>query len=77
METGGQELRGRESLVKSKWCSGCHDPALMLAGRMSGEIDRRSPEAQAGLTCLACHAIDRIHDQTGNANYNIADHQED
>jgi tetratricopeptide (TPR) repeat protein len=76
-KVGGQQLTGRESLVKSKWCSGCHDPALMLAGQMSGEIDRRSPEAQAGLTCLACHAIDRIHDQTGNANYNIADHQED
>ncbi|HJP30446.1 MAG TPA: tetratricopeptide repeat protein [Candidatus Latescibacteria bacterium] len=76
-EGDSQDLAGRESLVKSKWCSGCHDPALMLAGRMSGEIDRRSPQAQAGLTCLACHAIDRIHDQTGNANYNIADHQED
>jgi tetratricopeptide (TPR) repeat protein len=74
---GGQDLRGREALVKSKWCSGCHDPALMLAGKMSGEIDRRSPQAQAGLTCLACHAIDKIHGVTGNGNYNIADHQED
>jgi tetratricopeptide (TPR) repeat protein len=74
---GGEDLRGQESRVKSKWCSGCHDPALMLAGRMSGEIDRRSPEAQAGLTCLACHAIDAIHGPTGNGNYNIADHQED
>ena len=62
---------------KSKWCSGCHDPALMLAGTMGREIDRTSLEAQAGLTCLACHAIDRIHDQTGNGNYNIADEQED
>jgi hypothetical protein len=63
--------------VKSKFCSGCHDPALMLAGRMDGEIDRASVEAQAGLTCLACHAIDLIHDRTGNGNYNIADEQED
>ena len=49
----------------------------MLAGTMGGAIDRASLEAQAGLTCLACHAIDRIHDQTGNGNYNIADEQED
>ncbi|MDH3733254.1 MAG: tetratricopeptide repeat protein [Gemmatimonadota bacterium] len=70
----GPEAVGR---VKSKWCSGCHDPALMLAGSMDGEIDRASVEAQAGLTCLACHAIDRIHDRTGNGNYNIADEQED
>ncbi|MEZ4700000.1 MAG: tetratricopeptide repeat protein [Rhodothermales bacterium] len=63
--------------AKSKWCSGCHDPALMLAGKMNQPIDRNAPEAQAGLTCLACHAIDTIHDRTGNGNYNIADEQED
>ena len=49
----------------------------MLAGKMTEEIDRASPQAQAGLTCLGCHAIDEIHDQTGNGNYNIADEQED
>lgn len=63
--------------VKSKWCSGCHDPAIMLAGNMGLEVDRASTEAQAGLTCLACHAVDRIHDVTGNGNYNVADEQED
>ncbi|NKB66541.1 MAG: tetratricopeptide repeat protein [Candidatus Latescibacteria bacterium] len=71
------ELAAKEGKVKSKWCSGCHDPALMLAGKMTEDIDRTSPQAQAGLTCLACHAIDQIHDQTGNGNYNIADVQED
>ena len=70
-------LAGEEGKIKSKWCSGCHDPALMLAGKMTEEIDRASPQAQAGLTCLGCHAIDEIHDQTGNGNYNIADEQED
>lgn len=63
--------------AKSKWCSGCHDPALMLAGKMNMPIDRNWPEAQAGLTCLSCHAIDKIHNLTGNGNYNIADEQED
>ena len=63
--------------IRSKWCSGCHDPSLMLAGQMTETIDRRTPQAQAGLTCLACHAIDKIHNTTGNGNYNIADHQED
>jgi len=68
---------GRTGKIKSKWCSGCHDPSVMLAGQMTEEIDRRSPQAQAGLTCLACHAIDKIHNQTGNGNYNIADEHED
>ncbi|MEW6755647.1 MAG: tetratricopeptide repeat protein [Candidatus Latescibacterota bacterium] len=70
-------LEDKEAFVKSKWCSGCHDPALMLAGSMDRDIDRTTPEAQAGLTCLACHAMDRIHNLTGNGNYNIADAQED
>ena len=72
-----KDLAGEEGKIKSKWCSGCHDPALMLAGKMTEEINRASPQAQAGLTCLGCHAIDAIHDQTGNGNYNIADEQED
>jgi tetratricopeptide (TPR) repeat protein/nitrate/TMAO reductase-like tetraheme cytochrome c subunit len=63
--------------VKSKWCSGCHDPSLMLAGKMNQRIDRNSPEAQAGLTCLSCHSMDKIHNLIGNGNYNIADEQED
>ncbi len=71
------EISDGVGMVKSKWCSGCHDPAVMLAGNMAREIDRSSTEAQAGLTCLACHAMDRIHDRTGNGNYNIADEQED
>lgn len=65
-----RELVGRET---SQWCGGCHDPAIMLAGNMPGEIDPLTPEAQAGLTCMACHAIDRIHNQTGNGAYNIQD----
>lgn len=63
--------------VRSKWCSGCHDPALMIPGLMTKPIDRRSPAAQAGLTCLACHQIDAIHNNTGNGHYNIADLQRD
>jgi tetratricopeptide (TPR) repeat protein len=71
------ELAGLEAQTKSRFCSGCHDPALMLAGRMTSPVDRSAPEAQAGLTCLACHAIDRVHGATGNGNYNIADQLHD
>jgi tetratricopeptide (TPR) repeat protein len=72
-----EELADQFGVVKSNWCSGCHDPAVMLAGKMNKPIDRRSAEAQAGLTCLACHAIDKLHGVTGNGGYNIADEQED
>ena len=64
------ELNGEQ---RSQWCGGCHDPVLLFGGRMMGVIDSNSPESQAGLTCLACHAIDAIHGKEGNGNYNIAD----
>jgi len=60
----------------SQFCGGCHDPAVMMAGNMVKEIDPLTPESQAGLTCLSCHAIDNIHDLTGNGNYNIHDKTE-
>lgn len=60
----------------SQWCSGCHEPALMLAGEIGKEFDPDGPNAQAGLTCLSCHAIDSLHNRTGNGNYNIPDDRE-
>jgi tetratricopeptide (TPR) repeat protein len=68
--------RKTAGLKRSQFCGGCHDPAIMLAGNMQKVIDPLTPESQAGLTCLACHAIDRIHDKTGNGNYNIHDNTE-
>jgi hypothetical protein len=68
-----RETAGKE---KSQFCGGCHDPAIMLAANMKKTIDPLTPESQAGLTCLACHAIDKIHDKTGNGNYNIHDDSE-
>lgn len=55
--------------VKSRWCAGCHDPLIQLSGRMVGEIDKGSVEAQGGLICLSCHAIKEIPGHTGNGNY--------
>jgi hypothetical protein len=63
--------------VKSQWCAGCHDPALLLTGRMSGDIGRGEVSAQAGLTCMACHGIVRVHDRTGNGNYTFDDSTRD
>lgn len=68
----------RESISKeaSQFCGGCHDPAIMLSGNMVKDIDPLTPESQAGLTCLGCHAIDKVHGVVGNGNYNIHDKTE-
>ncbi len=43
----------------SKWCGGCHDPAVLYAGKMDTPIKQivHTPEAQAGLGCMMCHSI--------------------
>jgi tetratricopeptide (TPR) repeat protein/nitrate/TMAO reductase-like tetraheme cytochrome c subunit len=67
----------RVGAQRSQWCGACHDPALLFTGAMGEPIPRESPAAQAGLTCMACHGIDRIHDLTGNGNYNLNDLRDD
>jgi hypothetical protein len=62
---------------RSQWCGACHDPALLFTLRMGDAIPRETPAAQAGLTCMACHAMTSGHDRTGNGNYNLSDTRED
>ena len=71
---GLRDLGGTQA---SQFCGGCHDPAVMLAGDFQAEIDFDSKEAQAGLTCTVCHIVSRVHDVSGNGNYELADNGED
>ncbi len=66
-----------EGRRRSQWCAGCHDPAVMMAGDWMGDVDPTVPTSQAGLTCLACHAMDEVHGVGGNGNYRIADDSPD
>ncbi len=65
-----QETAGIES---SKWCGGCHDPALLQSGMMDRPIEEvvHTEEAQAGITCTACHMISSVESTMGNADYQI------
>ena len=55
----------------SKWCGGCHDPAVLLTGRMDEAIVKQidTPEAQAGIGCLVCHSIVHVKDTMGQGGY--------
>ena len=65
-----QEVNG---IQPSKWCGGCHDPAILLNGIMDKPIreNLHTPAAQAGLACTACHSIERVKDTMGNSGYVI------
>ncbi len=55
----------------SKWCGGCHDPAVLYAGKMDRPIKEfvHAPEAQAGLGCMMCHSIARVKSTMGQADF--------
>jgi tetratricopeptide (TPR) repeat protein len=55
----------------SKWCAGCHDPALLFSGlfdRPIREIENR-PEAKAGLGCMMCHSIVQVKSTMGQGDF--------
>jgi tetratricopeptide (TPR) repeat protein len=60
-----QEIQGIEG---SKWCAGCHDPAVLLTGRWTKPIAEQleAPESHAGLGCAACHSIVHVKNTMGN-----------
>ncbi|NIR48779.1 MAG: hypothetical protein GWN55_05250, partial [Phycisphaerae bacterium] len=57
----------------SKWCAGCHDPAVLFNGMFDRPVREivDTPEAQAGITCNGCHAIVKVKDTMGNGGYYI------
>ncbi|MCA9650786.1 MAG: tetratricopeptide repeat protein [Myxococcales bacterium] len=55
-----------------KFCGGCHDPLLLLTGRMDEHPRPEQPGADAGITCLACHALVEAPSRLGNGSYVVA-----
>jgi Flp pilus assembly protein TadD len=55
----------------SKWCGGCHDPAVLYSGLMDTPIKQivHRPEAQAGLGCMMCHSIAKVKSTMGQADF--------
>src|SRR5215471_5375686 len=55
----------------SKWCAGCHDPALLYSGMFDTPIKQivDRPEARAGLGCMMCHSIVRVKSTMGQGDF--------
>ncbi len=60
-----------EGVKPSKWCAGCHDPALLYSGLMDTPIKETvdRPEARAGLSCMMCHSIVKVKSTMGQGDY--------
>jgi Tfp pilus assembly protein PilF len=63
-----QEVDG---VQQSKWCAGCHDPALLFSGKFEKPIKEsvHSPEANAGLSCMMCHSIVHVKSTMGQGDF--------
>jgi tetratricopeptide (TPR) repeat protein len=55
----------------SKWCGGCHDPAVLYAGLMDTPIKQivHTAPAQAGLGCMMCHSIAAVKSTMGQGDF--------
>jgi tetratricopeptide (TPR) repeat protein len=65
-----QEVNGVQS---SKWCAGCHDPAMLFTGLFENPaIENLSkPEAHAGLGCVMCHSMVKVKSTMGQGDFGL------
>ncbi len=65
-------MQSTVGIKSSMLCAGCHDQALAFTDMMQKYPIRQiefTPEGQAGLTCVSCHAIAAVPSTMGNAGY--------
>ncbi|HEV2381210.1 MAG TPA: tetratricopeptide repeat protein [Terriglobia bacterium] len=58
----------------SLWCGGCHDHALIIAGKMQKLPIRdieNTPAGQNGLGCMSCHAIVHVDSTMGQGGFTL------
>jgi hypothetical protein len=54
----------------SRFCAACHDPVPLFAGLFDDPaFDADHPTAQAGITCVVCHAVGAVSSVRGNGAY--------
>ena len=71
-----QVLLERDGDVQvAQLCAGCHDPLPLMSGRFADPAydPERDPASQAGISCMACHAITQVNSPRGNADYTLVD----
>jgi tetratricopeptide (TPR) repeat protein len=68
-------LKRDGNVQAARLCAACHDPVPLFSGRFDdpGYDAAADPGSQAGITCLACHAITRVNGPLGNGDYTLRD----
>lgn len=58
--------------TESRFCAGCHDPLLLMSGKIDREVGPEDDLAYAGITCLVCHSVEATR-LDGNASFDLTD----
>lgn len=74
-ETRAVVLARDGNLDAARLCAVCHDPVPLFSGRFDDPAfdPDADPTANAGITCLSCHAIAAIGSPRGNGDYVLVD----
>lgn len=69
-----EEARTATGTVPSRWCAGCHTPALLLSGQADRPVAALAAEplGQAGVSCTVCHSISHVKEVTGQAAFELS-----
>ncbi|PRP93620.1 multiheme c-type cytochrome [Enhygromyxa salina] len=60
--------------ARSRFCAGCHDPALLVDGDMDADIATSEPRAHVGVGCVSCHGV-ASSTRDGNGSYTLSSEQ--
>jgi tetratricopeptide (TPR) repeat protein len=61
-------LAAEKGIAFTRHCEGCHDPISLISGALTDKSPRTRPYDQDGVTCMACHAIQKV-DTRGTGSY--------
>lgn len=64
-------FRAHAGNEQGRFCAGCHDPVLLVAGAVDAEIAPEDPRAHAGITCLVCHGMSGVR-ADGSASFTLS-----
>jgi hypothetical protein len=69
-QTNIKLLSERKDMAATRYCEGCHAPAALLSGQLTigGKLDTPG-HLQEGVSCMACHGIERVEHVKGVASY--------
>ena len=74
-ETRKVVLQRDGTVQAARFCAACHDQVPLFSGQFDDpDYDtEQNPTAQAGITCMTCHAITRVNGVHGNGDFTISD----